>query len=124
MRQAITLLLLAGSAASLACAAFAGSAPGPAPAVGAETAIPEAPVAGLWRISGDGDEDEEGWVFLGSSERMSEGNEEGREDCDDDDEDDGGCAAGGAGNPAPAGSVAPPKNGLFTNGTVPQAKTN
>ncbi len=44
------------------------------------------------------------------------------DDCDDDDDDDEGCR--GAGNPAPAGSVAPPANGLFGNGAPPQVKVN
>ena len=30
----------------------------------------------------------------------------------------------GAGNPAPAGSVAPPQNGLFGNGAPPQVQVN
>ena len=37
-----------------------------------------------------------------------------------DDEDD----RAGAGNPAPAGSVAPPQNGLFGNGAPPRVQTN
>ena len=41
------------------------------------------------------------------------------EECDDDD---GGC--GSARNPAPAGTVAPPANGLFGNGTPPQVQVN
>ena len=43
-------------------------------------------------------------------------------DCDDDDDDDEGCL--GAGNPAPAGSVVPPANGLFGSGAPPQVKVN
>lgn len=31
---------------------------------------------------------------------------------------------GGAGNPAPAGTVAPPRNGLFGNGAPPQVQVN
>ncbi len=31
---------------------------------------------------------------------------------------------GGAGNPAPAGTVAPPQNGLFGNGAPPQVQVN
>jgi hypothetical protein len=44
------------------------------------------------------------------------------EDEDDDDDDDDG--AGGGRNPAPAGSVAPPQNGLFGTGAQPQVKVN
>ena len=47
------------------------------------------------------------------------------DDDDDDDCDDGRCqGAGGRGNPAPAGTVAPPANGLFGNGAPPKAVTN
>jgi hypothetical protein len=45
------------------------------------------------------------------------------DDCDDDDEDDDDCR-GGARNPAPAGAVAPPQNGLFGNGAPPQVQVN
>ena len=37
------------------------------------------------------------------------------------DDDDG---RGGARNPAPAGTVAPPQNGLFGNGAPPQVQVN
>ena len=40
---------------------------------------------------------------------------------DDDDDDD---CRGGARNPAPAGTVAPPQNGLFGNGAPPQVQVN
>ncbi len=42
---------------------------------------------------------------------------------DDDDDDDDDCR-GGARNPAPAGTVAPPQNGLFGNGAPPQVQVN
>ena len=45
-------------------------------------------------------------------------------DDDDDDDDDGRNSRGGAGNPAPAGIVAPPQNGLFGNGAPPQVQVN
>jgi hypothetical protein len=49
----------------------------------------------------------------------------GRDDSEDDDDDDEGRGnRNGAGNPAPAGSVAPPKNGLFGNGAAPQVQVN
>ncbi|MEW6017848.1 MAG: hypothetical protein AB1760_07235 [Pseudomonadota bacterium] len=44
------------------------------------------------------------------------------DDCDDDDDDD--DCRGGARNPAPAGTVAPPQNGLFGNGAPPQVQVN
>ena len=40
---------------------------------------------------------------------------------DDDDDDD---CSGAARNPAPAGTVAPPQNGLFGNGAPPQVQVN
>ena len=43
---------------------------------------------------------------------------------DDDDDDDGRGRGGGAGNPAPTGTVAPPRNGLFGNGAPPQVQVN
>lgn len=47
----------------------------------------------------------------------------GRDDDDEDDDEDGG-SRGGAGNPAPAGTVPPPPNGLFGNGAPPQVQVN
>ena len=43
-----------------------------------------------------------------------------RRGSDDDDDDYGGSAN----NPAPAGTVAPPQNGLFQNGTPPRVQLN
>jgi len=66
----------------------------------------------------DGDEDE-GWIF-GRKERR-----EGREHDDDDDE--GGCRPGTPGcmqAPAAAGTVAPPQNGLFSNGSAAPVQSN
>ena len=61
------------------------------------------------------DDDERGWSRLvGREEDDDEEDEE--EECDDDE-----CNAG-ARNPAPAGSVAPPKNGLFGTGAPPQVQ--
>lgn len=49
----------------------------------------------------------------------------GQDDDDDNDCDNGRCrGAGGRGNPSPAGTVAPPANGLFGNGALPKAVTN
>jgi hypothetical protein len=42
------------------------------------------------------------------------------DDCDDDDGNDN--CGGGARNPAPAGTVTPPQNGLFGNGAPPQVQ--
>lgn len=48
-------------------------------------------------------------------------NDDDDDDCDDDD-DDGGCR--GASSPAPAGTVAPPQNGLFGSGAAPRVQVN
>ncbi|MFN4156558.1 MAG: hypothetical protein ACK4HF_18085 [Paracoccaceae bacterium] len=70
----------------------------------------------LIRVSGD-DDDDDGWLRRGHDD-------EDDEDCaEDDDDDDDGCT-GSPGNPAPAGSVAPPANGLFGTGAPPVAVTN
>ena len=47
-----------------------------------------------------------------------------RHDDDDDDDDDDGGRYGARANPAPAGTVAPPKNGLFGNGAGPKVQVN
>ena len=60
----------------------------------------------------DDDEDEDGGVKRGESANGDE------DDCD---EDEGSCGPTPAKAPAPAGSVAPPQNGLFGTGT-PQVK--
>jgi len=65
----------------------------------------------LWFVSDDDDEEKE----HGQSRKD-------RDDDDDDDDDDDG-ARGGM-NPAPAGTSAPPKNGLFGSGAAPQVQVN
>ena len=60
--------------------------------------------------SDDDDDDEE----RGTRESSRRGH-----DDDDDDE-----CGGSARNPAPAGTVAPPQNGLFGNGAPPQVQVN
>lgn len=60
--------------------------------------------------------------------RWRENSRRGHDD-DDDDDDDGECdddddCRGGVRNPAPAGTVAPPQNGLFGNGAAPQVQVN
>ncbi|NTT85269.1 hypothetical protein [Tabrizicola fusiformis] len=53
------------------------------------------------------------------------GEDEDDEDCDEEeDEDDDDACTGALGAPAPAGTVAPPANGLFGNGAAPVAVTN
>lgn len=73
----------------------------------------------LIRASADDDDDDGGWMRGGQDD-----NDDGDcDDDDDDDEDDDGCADTPA-NPAPAGTVAPPANGLFGNGAPPVAVTD
>ncbi|VVT17901.1 conserved exported hypothetical protein [Roseovarius sp. EC-HK134] len=47
-----------------------------------------------------------------------------RDDDEDDEDEDEEDDRGGARNPAPASTVAPPQNGLFGTGTLPQVKVN
>lgn len=65
----------------------------------------------LWFVSDDDDDEKE----RGHSRKD-------RDDDDDDDDDDDG--ARGRMNPAPAGTSAPPKNGLFGSGAAPQVQVN
>jgi hypothetical protein len=68
-------------------------------------------------VSDDDDDDDDD--DRRSSDRDDDDDDD-DDDCGDDDDED--CR--GAGNPAPAGSVAPPANGLFGSGAPPQAKVN
>ncbi|RWM28130.1 hypothetical protein [Mesorhizobium sp.] len=52
--------------------------------------------------------------------RRGDDNDHDEGDEEDDDDDDGGNASG----PAPAGSVAPPNNGLFGTGAMPKVQVN
>jgi hypothetical protein len=83
-----------------------------------------APDTALTLIDDDGaegdDEGEGGWFW---SQSEDDDEDEDDDDCNEGDDDDG-CAAGSAGNAAKAGTVPPPQNGLFTNGTAPVAKSN
>ena len=62
--------------------------------------------------------------------RWREGSRRGHDyDDDDDDDDDDKCdddhnCRGGVASPTPAGTVAPPQNGLFGNGAPPQVQVN
>ena len=70
----------------------------------------------LIRVSGDDDDD---------GVRIRRGDDDDDDDdCDDDDDDDDDDCTGARGNPAPAGTVAPPANGLFGTGAPPVAVTN
>jgi hypothetical protein len=80
-----------------------------------------APTPQLLLASDDEDDDDHGWRK--SSGRGHDDEDEDDDDCDDDDDDDDVCR-GAAGNPAPAGTVAPPQNGLFGNGAPPRVQMN
>jgi len=114
-------LLLASSAICLAGSAFAGGAPVTAHAFVFEEATgAQADAARPILVDDDeedDDDDEGGWF-------SSAEDDEDDDDCDEDDGDEGGCLPGGAGDPARAGSVTPPKNGLFTDGTAPKVISN
>lgn len=56
--------------------------------------------------------------------RLRDGSRRGDDDDDCEDDDDDEDCRGGASNPAPAGTVAPPQNGLFGNGAPPQVQVN
>lgn len=75
------------------------------------------------RVSDDGDDDG-GWFWSNGGGSGSDDGNGGSDDSNDCNDDDPGCLTQGRGNAAPAGSIAPPKNGLFTDGTVPQVKSN
>lgn len=65
----------------------------------------------------DDDDDDHGW----RDRARRGGDDDDGEDCDDDH---GQTCRGGSASPAPAGSVAPPQNGLFGNGTPPRVQVN
>ena len=106
------IVIAAGTAAVAAVAALPEAArPTPGLAIDADAAR-----APLWLASGGEDDDEEG-------RRAGRSGDDDDDDDDDDgcDDDAGGVCAAGAG-PAPAGSVAPPANGLFGSGAAPQVQ--
>ena len=108
MKLPLTLILL-GSA--MAASAQTPMAPTP-PAVHARViADLDAP---LVHISDAEDDEDGGWLSFG-------GDRSDEDDCDEEDED---CPTAGRGNAAPAGTVAPPANGLFGDGKAPTASTN
>lgn len=122
MRKTLTLLV-----ASTALTAVIGTT-----AWSAMSAAPDGsprPFAAIWQdaaqslplilASDDDDDDEENH---GSWRDHDDDDDE--EDCNDEDNDDDDDCGSGAPNPAPAGTVAPPQNGLFGNGAPPQVRVN
>jgi hypothetical protein len=72
------------------------------------------------RLASSGDDDDR--RYYKHSRRDDDDHHRRGDDHDDDDDDDHGNYSGRA-NPAPAGTVAPPKNGLFGNG-APKVQVN
>jgi hypothetical protein len=69
-------------------------------------------------LASNDDDDDDGWRAVWGG-----GDDDDDDDDDDCDDDDGNCR-GAARNPAPAGTVAPPQNGLFGNGAPPRVQMN
>ena len=123
MKQALALVLASGTF-GLTTGAEAGVAPPAAhPFVFEEATVDATPRPLLVDDEGEGGN----WFWSnggGSDDRDDGGSDDGNgggsgsDDCNPDDPV---CAAG---NAAPAGTVAPPKNGLFTDGTAPVVKSN
>ena len=67
-------------------------------------------------LASDDDGDEDRGDHATSRRGHDDGDDEDDDGCDDD------ACSGVARNPAPAGTVAPPKNGLFGNGALPKVK--
>jgi hypothetical protein len=114
-------LLIASTALTTAIVAPAWSAmraPGDTFAQTVATVLDDAQAAlPLVFVSSDDDDDEHEY------RNGSRYDDDDDDDCDDDGEDDDECN-GSARNPAPAGTVAPPQNGLFGNGAPPQVQVN
>jgi hypothetical protein len=114
-----TLVLLAASTALTAALGMpAFSALFPSPEDAARPAVQRADdgAAPLVLASDDEDDDDD-------DHGRGHDDDDDDDDCDDDDDDDDGCG-NAARNPAPAGTVAPPQNGLFGNGAPPQVQVN
>jgi hypothetical protein len=73
--------------------------------------------------SDDDDDDDNRWREGSRRGHDDDDDDDDDDDCDDDDDDDDDCRSG-ARSPAPAGTVAPPQNGLFGNGAPPQVQVN
>ena len=120
---ASTALAVALGLPALAAMQSQGNAPGQCSGVCAAVLSADDQPVPLIRVSGDDDDDDDddsGWLRRWHDD---DDDDEDDEDCDEHDDDDDGCA-GAFGNPAPAGTVAPPANGLFGNGAPPVAVTN
>lgn len=82
-----------------------------------------APAPQLILASDDEDDDDDRWREGARRGHDDDDDDDDADDCDEDDDDDDGCR-NGARNPPPAGTVAPPRNGLFGNGAPPRVQVN
>lgn len=119
MKQALALIL-AGSAFGAATAGHAAPVPAaPVPAAHALRLADPAPQPAAPILVDDGDEGG-GWL-LSNGGGSDDGNGGGSDSDDCNPDEDATCTAA---NAAPAGTTAPPKNGLFTDGTAPVVTSN
>lgn len=81
--------------------------------------------AGLWHVRDDDDDDDDhGYRQRRDRDGDDHDDDDHDDDHDDDDDDDDHGRRRGMTNPAPAGTVAPPQNGLFGSGAAPKVKQN
>ena len=124
MKLALALLMMTSAlgTGSVALAAAPGRNLMPDPEVVGLTAG-QMPDSAVILIDDDGDEDEGegGWLSSSDDEDDADDGEDGNCEAEDDDDD---CASATTGNASKAGTVAPPRNGLFTDGTAPVVKSN
>lgn len=102
------------------------------PALSAMRASPDGAPSGLFSAVFEVDQDSLPFVLVSDDDDdgddddddddrgYRDGDDDDDDDCDDEDDD---CGTGAL-NPAPAGTVAPPQNGLFGNGAPPQVQMN
>jgi hypothetical protein len=128
MKLALALMLMttALGPGTVALAAAPGRNLMPAPKVVGQSAD-QAPDSMLILIDDDGDDDDEDGGWRSSSDDEDEDEDDDDDDDDDDcegEDDEDNCASATTGNASKAGTVAPPRNGLFTTGTAPVVKSN
>ena len=127
MKLALALLMMTSAlgAGSAALAAAPGRNLMPDPEVVGLTAG-QMPDSALILIDDDGDEDEGedegegGWLSSSDDEDDDDDDEDGECEAEDDDD----CTPATTGNASKPGTVEPPRNGLFTDGTAPVVKSN
>lgn len=110
MKLSLTLILLSSTMAAAAQSPVSPTSPTVHARMVSDVGLPLVLVAD----DEDGDEEDGGWLSFGNDDSSSD-------DCDPEEET---CPATGSGNAAPAGTVAPPANGLFGDGKAPTASSN